>query len=439
MAIKIDKIDLLDNRSELVQEVLGKKPQWFIRWGITLITVILSTLLFLTFLIRYPNVILARVTLTTVNPPAKLIARSNGTIKLFVSDNDYVDKDEIIAVISNPTNFNQALELIDTISNLSPGIITQIQGDKLIEYLQQFNSLGELQEPHNELLELLKEHHYNKLNQPIDKEIRVIRNQIDEQQTAINIKTEQVKNLIRQVELSEVDYNRNLELFNIKAIPPRDLEVAEAILLEVKNTLTTIKADIQNHRIQITELRKLIIVLTNADYEQKTGFNFELYSLFNNLISKISLWKQKYLLIAPISGKVALLDYRTDELFISENDYVASIIPEDNSNKILIRAKSPMNNSAKLKRGMYARIVLDGFPEAEYGSLPGVVDNISLLPKGDFYIVDIKLISQELRTTYGRRIDFKQEMQGDAELLTEDIRLIERVFYELRHIFNLNK
>ncbi|NVK09480.1 MAG: HlyD family secretion protein, partial [Tenacibaculum sp.] len=34
----------------------------------------------------------------------------------------------------------------------------------------------------------------------------------------------------------------------------------------------------------------------------------------------------------------------------------------------------------------------------------------------------------------GKKIDFKQEMQGTADIVTEDLRLIERFFYQLKNI-----
>ncbi|GAA4234440.1 hypothetical protein GCM10022291_13820 [Postechiella marina] len=33
---------------------------------------------------------------------------------------------------------------------------------------------------------------------------------------------------------------------------------------------------------------------------------------------------------------------------------------------------------------------------------------------------------------YGKTIDFKQEMRGSAEIITEDLRLIERFFYQFK-------
>ena len=45
-------------------------------------------------------------------------------------------------------------------------------------------------------------------------------------------------------------------------------------------------------------------------------------------------------------------------------------------------------------------------------------------------MIDVSL-PKKLITSYNKKIDFKQEMRGTAEIITEDLRLIERFFYQL--------
>lgn len=39
-----------------------------------------------------------------------------------------------------------------------------------------------------------------------------------------------------------------------------------------------------------------------------------------------------------------------------------------------------------------------------------------------------------LPITYNKQIDFRQEMTGQTEIITEDLRLIERFFYQFRKV-----
>ena len=50
-----------------------------------------------------------------------------------------------------------------------------------------------------------------------------------------------------------------------------------------------------------------------------------------------------------------------------------------------------------------------------------------------FYLIDVDLPSK-LITSYNKEIAFKQEMRGATEIITEDLRLIDRFFYQLKNI-----
>jgi hypothetical protein len=68
--------------------------------------------------------------------------------------------------------------------------------------------------------------------------------------------------------------------------------------------------------------------------------------------------------------------------------------------------------------------------------LVGTVKNISLTPDKDGnLLIDVEL-PNKLLTTYKKEIQFQQEMSGTADIVTEDLRLIERLLYQFRDVFN---
>ena len=74
-------------------------------------------------------------------------------------------------------------------------------------------------------------------------------------------------------------------------------------------------------------------------------------------------------------------------------------------------------------------------PSTEFGTLKGQIESIALLPDEDgFYLVTVSLPSS-LITSYKKEITFRHEMRGSAEIITEDLRLIERFFYQLKNVF----
>jgi HlyD family secretion protein len=102
------------------------------------------------------------------------------------------------------------------------------------------------------------------------------------------------------------------------------------------------------------------------------------------------------------------------------------------------RVSLKMQRSGKVRTGLPVNIKLSGYPYLEYGMLRGVVRSISLVPTGDAYIIEINL-PQGFKTLYGKELQFTQNMQGVAEIITEDTRLLQKIINPFRHLVSLNK
>ncbi len=93
-------------RSDEMHEVLGHRPHWAIRWGMTLVGIMLAAVLALAFYIPYPDIVSTRVALHTQTLPTKIVAPLNGKIaQLWVKQGDCVAANDLLAVLNNTTNF----------------------------------------------------------------------------------------------------------------------------------------------------------------------------------------------------------------------------------------------------------------------------------------------------------------------------------------------
>ena len=109
----------LEIRSEHVQEILTKVPNWMIRFGNTLILGLVLMLLFISWFVKYPDIINSEASVTTKLPPQKKYALTTGKLDfLFIKDNQSVQEGQLLAVIENSADFKhiQLLKsIIDTI------------------------------------------------------------------------------------------------------------------------------------------------------------------------------------------------------------------------------------------------------------------------------------------------------------------------------------
>lgn len=103
----------IELRSEEVHEVMNKIPPWILRHGVTTLFVIVILLLIGSWFFKYPEEISAQVIVTSLEPPASIIARSTGKIdEIYVGNNQQVRFGDTLAVIQNPANTEDMFTLI---------------------------------------------------------------------------------------------------------------------------------------------------------------------------------------------------------------------------------------------------------------------------------------------------------------------------------------
>jgi multidrug efflux pump subunit AcrA (membrane-fusion protein) len=108
--MKEDVLDNIELRSESVQDILTQPPHWMIRWGNTIIFIILLLILVMSYIIKYPEFVPAPIVVTSQNPPEKLEARINSKIeKIFIKDHQEVKKNEVLMVMQSAANYKDVL------------------------------------------------------------------------------------------------------------------------------------------------------------------------------------------------------------------------------------------------------------------------------------------------------------------------------------------
>ncbi|MDY0143599.1 MAG: HlyD family efflux transporter periplasmic adaptor subunit, partial [Bacteroidales bacterium] len=99
----------------------------------------------------------------------------------------------------------------------------------------------------------------------------------------------------------------------------------------------------------------------------------------------------------------------------------------------------PSTGIGKVKPGQTVNIKLDNYPYMEFGIIKAKIKNISLVPisteQGIFYTAEIEINDSVLITNYNKSIPFSQNMTGIAEIITDDVRLLERFLNPLRSIW----
>ena len=426
-----DKIEL---RSEEFQEVLGSIPHWILRWGISLIAVIVALLLAGSAVIKYPDIIPAQIVLTGSIPPAAVTARASGKLnQLFVQDNQVVGTGDYLAVIDNPAHTEDIVNLKNYLQNFDPA--SHCESDSLPDKNLQ---VGALQTTYSTFYITLFNYMEYKRLLYFPQKIRMTEERIGQYE-------EQYRNLQRQqtltkeqLSLAQKQYRRDLSLYSTKVISQEELEKSRNAYLQSKLSEENMRSTLNNMQIQIAQLKEQLLDAGQQDTETLNGLQTQLQSLITQLKTEIQSWELNYVLMSPIGGKISFTNYWISNQNVSAGETVFTIIPTEDI-QVIGKASLPIARSGKVEAGQKVNIRLQNFPENEFGILRGTVSNISLVPvqtgETAYYAVEISLPDQ-LTTTYKKELPYLPNMQGQADIITENISLLERFILPIKKILS---
>ena len=105
-------------RSEEVQDILTRVPHWMIRWGTVLIFAIIMMLFFVSWFLKYPDIVRTEVVITTNIPPEKIVAKTTGRIEaILVKDKEEIIRNTTLAIIENNANYKDVFVLKNCIEH----------------------------------------------------------------------------------------------------------------------------------------------------------------------------------------------------------------------------------------------------------------------------------------------------------------------------------
>lgn len=415
-------------RSDEVREILTKIPNWLIRWGTIVVSSIIFMLLFTTWFIKYPDIVVAPITITTNVPPEKIVSKTTGKIEaILVKDKTVILENTPLAVIENTARY-QDVFFLKKLLNLSGN------GTNFDFKRTQDLQLGAIESAY---AEFHAAYLANKLNQDLQpyKVEGSAQNSENAQISARLAILEQQKGINEsELQLQKSEVNRYEVLFNKGVISAQDFDSKKLSFLQAEKNYRNLFSTISQLKSSLIENSKNSKSTLINGTKEEVNLQSDKTQSFYQLKKAIKDWELNYVLQSSITGKVSFLQIWTANQTISEGDAIFAVIPTLEKGYIG-KLKAPALNSGKIQVGQEVNIRLVNYPDRQYGMLYGRIQNISLTPdkEGNLWI-DVAL-PKKLETSYHKSITFQQEMSGSAEIITEDLRLIERLLYQFRDLF----
>lgn len=421
----------LQLRSEEVQEILTNPPIWIVRWGITLIFMLICIILSLSFLIKYPDFVQAKVLVTTKQPTEMVIARSSAALDtIFIKNRDTVRKGQKLAILRNTADFEDVYYLKHVIDSVPLNL-------KDFHFPFEKTSSLMLGEVNSAYLNFEKSY----IDYFLLKDLDPYTNRLGGNKASLLELKNRLRNQITQKELLEQEYSlkqkdfeREKTLFEKGVISQKEYELKQLEILQMKKNVSAMAISISQITEAISTADQNLKNTRINEQEDNTRYTSNLNQSYDLLKEAIRKWEYNYVLSSSINGVIGFQDFWGRNQFVNSGTIVFSILPTDTSTlvgKLLI----PAQNAGKVTVGQKVFVKLDNYPYQQYGTLIGKVSNLSISPNSDSnYTVYISL-PNGTETSYHKNLKFTQELLGNAEIITEDLSVAERVFYKFKDLF----
>lgn len=427
----------VDLPNEDVQEIIGIIPSSITRWGITLIASIFLFALIGSYFFKYPDIVVANAELVTHNPPSEVIAKRNGTIEyIFATDHQQVNQNDILAYLDTPVDFNDIKYLKQKLENYNIDEIIQID-------LKNDLNIGSISQPYNSLLKLIEEYKtFRSQNYHISK-IEIAERKL-EIQKSILVKLKKKEELIKtSIKLDSKNFARDSILESKDFGSSSKLDQSNSILISNKSNYEDLKISIDATSLQIKLIEEDVINLRNEFAQKGVFYSSSLVESINSIKTQIKAWEDLNVLKAPISGEVLFTSIWSKKQHVNQNTKVFTIIPSEKG-EVVARLKMPVQGSGRVKKGQKVIIKLLDFPFRKHGSITGEIINISKITEksvaeniGPYYLVEV-VLPKGMQTNYAKELKFSQNMKATAEIITEDNRLIEKLYLPIKDIVKTN-
>lgn len=422
-----------ETRSEEVQDLLGRVPSWITRNGILLVIFILIVLIAGSWFFKYPDIITATVVVTSDNPPVHLLARVDGKLtSVRIRDKEKVEQGELLAMLESSLNYDDLTDLKEQLILLAP-FVNEFKPNQVISFQRNY-LLGDIQpqfadfsRKYRDYLQFIDRNYYPGKIKSQQKQLTLSKSGYKSQLTKKKVLEEELQ-IIRK------KYQRDSVLNKKGVLASEELERSKRELLQKQLQYAEVLSALSSTALSMEQAGQMVAEAKNLSGLQVTALQLAFKEAYEVLLGAIDVWELNYLIKSPVSGEVNFSEFWSSNQNVSKGETVFTVVPEG-TNVLTGKVQLKMSGAGKVKVGQKVNLKFANYPYLEYGLIKGEVSRISGVPTNDYYALEVDL-PDRLISTYGKKFEFQQELQGTAEIITEDQRLLNRILNPVRAIFS---
>jgi len=418
-------------QGEGLQEIIAHVPALAVRWGAGVIAAVVASLIVLSAVVRYPEVVRGSAIITTPTPPVRVAAASGGEIQeLPAADNQQVPAGEVVAVLRSSARWRDVLWVHGALDGAGSGATLAAPARPLL--------LGDVQGAWNQYQDAVAQYGAWASDPYVQARLEGMRTRVDDQRRLGDESQRRVALAERETALADRDAERSRELVVRQLLSPSEAERAEATALSKRQALASARAEVMGQRLHVSELEGQILEMEQSRRTERSRLQLDVQKAWSALAEAVRLWETRYLLVAPIAGRVSHFRTLSPGQYLNPGEPVLALVPAGgNASSTVLVADAA---AGRVRPGQTVLISFASFPATEFGKVEARVRSVALVPAqpaaGDqegapTYRVALEL-PHGLRTSSGRTLPLRQEMVGDAEIVTDDLTVLQRLLAQLR-------
>ena len=402
------------------------KPNKLARYGTIITCGVLLLMAVGAWFILYPEVVTTKARLTGSESPKPIVAQMSARlVNLNVKNGDHVRKGTLIGTLETTADINEVFSLAQNIDEvfaaLQKGDATGVKA--LMN--QSFSHLGELQPAYQSLMQAYIAYRDYVAGNYIAQKKQLLSKDLSIAEQSRAVLGEQQSLNKEDLSLSQTTLAQNKKLLDEKLISEQEYRSLTSQNISKRMSEPQMRSGYIGNEQQMNAIHKELVELDNQVATHKATFQQVVY----NLKSQIDNWKKNFLLVATETGVVNFTSFLQANQFVEVGKPLAFIIPEHTD--IYMQTMIPQANFGKVEKGQRVLLKFDAYPWQEFGTVTATVDYVSAMPADSgLYMAKLSL-PKGLITNYNKHILFKEGLLAQAEIITKEMRLTERFYYDL--------
>lgn len=419
----------LELHSEPVRDILGRPPGWLVRSGIGIITAAVVVILIGCRFIKYPEILQATITINAHNLPAQVKARSSGRIDtVFVKDGMIVGEGSPLALIESAADYHDVALLKNRLAAMKRDSVGRFDQNLRLGSIQE-SYLGYAQAA-NDFRFFMEKDYTSVLIASKKEQAMVMERNLQNQQERLHISAEQLA-------IVHDRFRADSTLYAEKAIAKITYQESKKAYMQQQMAHQSLLGEADNLRLSLLQTKQAITELEQSRSEQDHNHRTQLGMARDQIEVQITQWEKNFLLVSPTSGVVAITKYWQKNQNITAGETMMTVVP-DGVSSYFGKLSLSQRGAGKVKEGQKVNIKLDDYPYMEFGFIQVSLSGISLLPYndaalGNVYVLEVQL-PDSLVTQYGTHIPYRPEMTGTAEIITDDMSVLERLMNPIKAV-----